>query len=191
MTDRETLAAARQLAETNKAHFPNESAEYRAARNALLVEEIELRRHIERVASQRRALPAGGEIPQDFELVSEHGARSLLGAFGDKETLLVYSMMYGPQRKAPCPMCTSFLSSWNGTAVNLRQRVAIAVTARSPIERLIAYKKQRGFDESSVRFGHVRELHPHLRQPRRRRRARLQRLQPSAMASSVTSTAAR
>ena len=65
--------------------------------------------------------------------------------FGDKDTLMIYSMMYGPQRQAPCPMCTSFLSSWNGTAVNLRERVAIAVTARSPIDRLIEYKKQRGF----------------------------------------------
>ena len=80
MTDTHTLAAARQLAETNKAHFPNESAEYRAARNALLVEEIELRRHIERVASQRRALPPGGTIPQDFELVSENGLVRLSSA---------------------------------------------------------------------------------------------------------------
>ena len=79
MTDRQTLAPARQLAETNKANFPNESTEYRAARNALLVEEIELRRHIERVASQRRALPPGGRLPQDFELVSEK-ARSLVDA---------------------------------------------------------------------------------------------------------------
>ena len=53
--------------------------------------------------------------------------------------------MYGPQRKAPCPMCTSFLSAWNGIAANLRQRVAIAVAARSPIGRLIDYKNQRGF----------------------------------------------
>ena len=55
--------------------------------------------------------------------------------FGEKQTLLIYSMMYGTRRAAPCPMCTSFLSAWNGIAVNLRQRVAIAVTARSPIER--------------------------------------------------------
>jgi predicted dithiol-disulfide oxidoreductase (DUF899 family) len=54
-------------------------------------------------------------------------------------------MMYGPKRKAPCPVCTSFLSSWNGAAVNLRERCAIAVMARSPIERLVEYKKQRGF----------------------------------------------
>lgn len=141
MTD--TLTPARQLAETNTAHFPNESAEYRAARNALLVEEIELRRHIERVASQRRALPCGGTIPQDFELVSERGSVRLSTLLSDKDTLTIYSMMYGPQRKAPCPMCTSFLSSWNGTAVNLRERVAMAVTARSPIERLIEYKTQR------------------------------------------------
>jgi predicted dithiol-disulfide oxidoreductase (DUF899 family) len=144
MTDPHTLVPARQLAETNKAHFPNESADYRAARNALLVEEIELRRHIERVAAQRRALPPGGVIPEDFELVSEKGAVRLSTLFRDKDTLMVYSMMYGPRRKAPCPMCSSFLSSWNGTAVNLCERVAMVVTARSPIERLIAYKAQRG-----------------------------------------------
>src|SRR6266481_7492184 len=108
MTDTQTLVPARQLAETNKARFPNESAEYRKARNALLVEEIELRRHIERVASQRRNLPLGSEIPHDFEFVSGYGPLRLSSLFGDKNTLMVYSMMYGPQRKAPCPMCTSF-----------------------------------------------------------------------------------
>jgi predicted dithiol-disulfide oxidoreductase (DUF899 family) len=42
-------------------------------------------------------------------------------------------------------MCTSFLTSFNGMAVNLRERVAIAVTARSSIERLVEFKRQRGF----------------------------------------------
>jgi predicted dithiol-disulfide oxidoreductase (DUF899 family) len=146
---RESLAPARELADTNKTHFPNESAEHRAARNALLIEEIKLRRQLEHVAAHRRALPPGGEIPHDFEFASETGPvrlSSLFGShrFGNKDTLLVYSMMYGPQRKSPCPSCTSFLTSWNGTAVNLRERAAIAVTARSPIERLEEYRKQRG-----------------------------------------------
>src|ERR1700683_3589457 len=139
----QTLSPARKLVATNTAHFPNESAEYRAARNGLLAEEIELRRHIEHVAALRRALPSGGEVPHDFELMSEAGPIRFSTLFGDKGTLMVYSMMYGPERKAPCPMCTSFLSSWNGTAINLRERAAIAVTARSPIERLAHYKKQR------------------------------------------------
>jgi predicted dithiol-disulfide oxidoreductase (DUF899 family) len=139
-----TQKPARDLAATNTAHFPNESAEYRTARNELLLEEIEVRRHIERVAAQRRALPLCGEVPRDFELVSVTGPIRFSSLFGDKDTLMIYSMMYGPQRKEPCPMCTSFLSSWNGTAVNLRERCAIAVTARSPIGRLLDYKKQRG-----------------------------------------------
>ena len=145
MTDTQTLVPAQQLAETNKTHFPNESAAYRKARNALLVEEIELRRHIERVASQRRALPPGGEIPQDFEFVSEQGPARLSSLFGDKSTLMIYSMMYGPQRKAPCPMCTSFLSPGTGP------RSTFASGWRSPSPRarrlsgLIEYKKQRGF----------------------------------------------
>lgn len=140
----DTLTPARDLADTNKAHFPNESAEYRAARNALLIEEIKLRRQLEHVAAHRRALPPGGQLPQDFEFVSETGPVRLSHLFGQKNTLLVYSMMFGPQRKAPCPSCTSFLTSWNGTAVNLRERVALAVTARSPIARLTEYKQQRG-----------------------------------------------
>ncbi|HWO38227.1 MAG TPA: DUF899 family protein [Candidatus Acidoferrum sp.] len=141
----QTLSPAQDLVATNTAHFPNENGEYRAARNELLAEEIELRRHVERVAAQRRALPLGGEVPHDFELVSETGPIRFYSLFGDKDTLMVYSMMYGPERKAPCPMCTSFLSSWNGTAVNLRERSAIVVTARSPIDRLLDYKKERGF----------------------------------------------
>jgi predicted dithiol-disulfide oxidoreductase (DUF899 family) len=145
MADAPALIPSQQLAGKNKLHFPNESPEYRTARNALLAEEIELRRHIERVASQRRELPKGGEIPHDFEFFSEVGSIRFSTLFDGKETLMIYSMMYGPQRKSPCPMCTSFLNSWNGTAKNLRERAAIAVTARSPIERLLEFKKQRGF----------------------------------------------
>jgi len=73
MPDTQTPVPAPQLAATNKARYPNESAAYRKARNELLVEEIDLRRCLERAASRRRALPPGGEIPQDFELTSEKG----------------------------------------------------------------------------------------------------------------------
>lgn len=138
------LASAQSLAATNQAHFPNESAQYRVARNSLLVEELELRRQLERVAEQRRALPPGGEVLQDYEFISADGPVRLSSLFGARDTLLVYSMMFGPERKGPCPSCTSFLTSWNGSAVNLRERVAIAVTARSPMERLLEYKAQRG-----------------------------------------------
>jgi predicted dithiol-disulfide oxidoreductase (DUF899 family) len=139
------LIPAAELAKKNKMRIPNESAEYRRARNALLAEEIELRRHIERVAEQRRALPPGGEVSRDYRFESERGPVSFADLFGDKQTLVVYNYMYGPKRERPCPMCTSLLSAWDGEALDVEQRVALAVVARSPIERLVAFKKERGW----------------------------------------------
>jgi len=46
--------------------FPRESPEYRAARNQLLAQEIDLRRAMEAVAILRRALPPGGLV---FEML--------------------------------------------------------------------------------------------------------------------------
>ena len=66
------LKSAIELAAAASKPYPNDSAEYRDARTALLAEEIELRRHIERVAAQRRALPAGGE-PRDYRFNDEAG----------------------------------------------------------------------------------------------------------------------
>jgi predicted dithiol-disulfide oxidoreductase (DUF899 family) len=140
-----TLIPTIELAARNKAQFPNESPGYRQARNALLAEEIELRRHIERVAALRRTLPLGGEIPEDFAFEGHNGTVRLSQIFGDKDTLVIYSMMFGPQREQACPMCTAMLTSWEGTARNLRERVALAVTARSSIERLLDFKLERGW----------------------------------------------
>ena len=46
--------------------FPGESAEYRAARNRLLEQEIELRSATEAIAAARRRLPPGGLVPEDY-----------------------------------------------------------------------------------------------------------------------------
>lgn len=143
--DIQTLTPAAQLARDNPHRFPNESAEYRAARNALLAEEIELRRHIERVAAQRRALPPGGEVTADYRFMGEQGPTDLAGLFGDKQTLVVYSYMFGPHRERPCPMCTNMLDSWEANGADIQQRVALAVVARSPIEKLKAWKAERGW----------------------------------------------
>lgn len=145
MTAHETLVPPAELAKKSTTRFPNESAEYRRARKALLAEEIELRRHIERVAEQRRALPEGGEVTKAYSFESKRGSVSFADLFGNKDTLVVYSFMYGPQRKEGCPMCTAQMSSWDGEAPNLEQRAAFAMVARSPIERIEAYAKQRGW----------------------------------------------
>jgi len=141
----EQLKPARELAKKNEVRFPNESNEYRRARDALLAEEIELRRHIERVAEQRRALPPGGIVPKEYRFEGENGPAVFSSLFGDKRTLAIYSYMFGPKRSQPCPMCTSLLSAWDGEAADVEQRIALVVVARSPIERLVAFKKTRGW----------------------------------------------
>ena len=131
--------------------YPNESADYRTARNALLDAEIELRRQIERVAEMRRALPPGGAVGTDYAF-ERLGANlmpetvKLSELFGAHPSILLYSFMYGPERDNPCPGCTHLLDGINGAALHTRQRLPIYVVARSPLARLVALAKARGWD---------------------------------------------
>lgn len=145
MAKHDGLESAKALAKRNGVRFPNESPAYRQARDALLAEEIELRRHIERVAAQRRALPPGGQVTRDYRFDGEQGPVRFADLFGDKQTLVLYSYMYGPKRKEACPMCTSLMSAWDGEALDIGQRAAFAMVARSPIDRLVAFKQLRGW----------------------------------------------
>jgi len=91
--------------------FPGESAGYREARDKLLEAEISLRRNLEKVAALRRQLPVGGEIPEDYEFT--RGASDLNDSKTEKKirlselfspgknSLAIYSYMYGPNMKEP------------------------------------------------------------------------------------------
>ena len=144
------LKSATDLAAAAAKPYPNDSAEYREARVALLAEEVELRRHIERVAAQRRALPPGGEA-RDYRFKDEDGKTvPLADLFGVHDTLVTYFWMYGPERERPCPMCTSFLGSLDIPVRDISQRIAIAVIGRSPVERQLAFARERGW--SNLKF---------------------------------------
>ena len=140
------LKPAVELATAASKPDPNDSAEYRKARIALLAEEIELRRHIERVAVQRRALPPGGQA-RDYEFKDEAGKTvRLADLFGKHDTLVTYFWMYGRERERPCPMCTSFLGSIDIPSRDISQRVAVAVIGRSPVERQLAFARERSWN---------------------------------------------
>jgi len=91
--------------------FPNENPSYRQSRDQLLEAEMKLRKSIEEVAALRRKLPLGGEVPQDY--VFTQGADDLNDSKTEKkvrmselfapgkDTLLIYSYMYGPNMKEP------------------------------------------------------------------------------------------
>lgn len=127
--------------------FPNESDAYRDARDELLTAEIALKRQIEEVAAQRRRLPLGGEVPEDYEFDEVGGGSVRLSQlFADgKDTLMLYSFMYGPEMKAPCVMCTSILDALDGESPHVVQRVNFAVVAKSPAERIEQFARPRGW----------------------------------------------
>ncbi len=139
------LAPAAELAAGNAARVPGESLAYREAREQLLAAEIELRRHIERVAQLRRNLPPGGEVTRAYTFVGQAGPATLPDLFGSKNTLLVYNFMFGPERPGPCPVCTSFMATWESKLADIQQRVSFVFVARSPIDRLLRYRDSRGW----------------------------------------------
>ena len=126
--------------------MPGESAEYRATRNKLLTEEMALRRQIESVAALRRALPAGGTVAQDYLFDGDVGPLKLADLFRPgKDTLAIYSFMYGPERDLPCTGCTHFLDGLEGMVQHITQRINLAVVAKSPLPRLMALAQARGW----------------------------------------------
>ncbi len=141
-----TLKPAADLAQGAKTPFPGASAAYTSARQALLAEEIEFRRHMTRLVAQRQALPPGPVIDKDYRFLDAQGADlGLADLFDGKDTLVTYFWMYGPQRERPCPMCTNWLGSVDGNAPDIQQRVSLRILGRSPVERQLAFAQERGW----------------------------------------------
>jgi predicted dithiol-disulfide oxidoreductase (DUF899 family) len=112
----------------------------------LLADEIELRRHMTRVADQRRTLPPGPVIGKDYRFLDENGADvGLIDLFGERDTLVTYFWMFGPQRERPCPMCTNLLGPLDANAQDIKQNCALIVIGRSPVERQRAFAQERGW----------------------------------------------
>ena len=137
---------ATELATKAKTPFPGASAAYEKARQELLAQEIEFRRQLTKLTEQRRALPPGPVIEKDYRFKDEQDFEvGLLELFDDKDTLVTYFWMYGPQRGRPCPMCTNWLGAVNGNAADIKQRVALKILGRSPVERQFAFAQERGW----------------------------------------------
>ena len=142
----DTLVPATNLAAKRKPRFAKESSAYAKAREALLAEEIEVRRHVGRLARRNRELPEGPEMPDSSKFVGMNGGEvGLADMFGQHDTLVLYHWMYGPERSRPCPMCTNLLGPLAANAADLRQQVALSVVSRSKVERMIAFGVERGW----------------------------------------------
>jgi predicted dithiol-disulfide oxidoreductase (DUF899 family) len=149
--------------------FPGESPEYRAARDRLLEQELELRRAMEAVAVARRELPPGGIVPQDYVFEGAGAADAPTGVRLSElfapglDSLAIYSFMFprdpGDQRpgpatgqtallplqEGPCPSCVALLDQLDGAAEHASQHLNLAVVAKSPLPRILAFAEERGW----------------------------------------------
>jgi predicted dithiol-disulfide oxidoreductase (DUF899 family) len=131
--------------------WPNESEEYRRARDELVQAEVDLRRQEEAVAQRRRALPVGGKVTGDYVFDSPAGPVTFAELFATgKETLYLYNFMFirgerGLPLEAACPSCTSAIDVMDGAFRHLLDRIDVAVVAKAPIEQFAAWGRERGW----------------------------------------------
>lgn len=130
--------------------FPNETDEYRAGRDELLEMEKKLRAQIDAVAQKRRELPLGGRLKEDypFEHVGDDGKVDEVAfeeLFGDHESLLLYTMMFGPGWDAACPSCTTLVDGFNASYYPVSQKCAMAVVAAAGPDQCRDWAQFRGW----------------------------------------------
>jgi predicted dithiol-disulfide oxidoreductase (DUF899 family) len=139
--------------------YPNESRVYRAARELLLKDEQELVDKVKSVAAQRRKLPAGGELKEDYVFQwandGKVGTRVKFSElFGDKDALMLYSWMFGPNWDNPCPSCTSLMDGFDRAWYSVSRDAAFAGIAKAPAEKINAWAKRRGWSQIPLLSGY-------------------------------------
>jgi len=139
--------------------YPNESRAYREAREALAKDEHELVDKVRSVAEKRRKLPPGGQLKEDY--VFEWANDGKVGKsvrfselFADKNTLLLYSWMFGPSWDKPCPSCTSLMDGFDRTWYSVARDAAFAAIAKAPAERINAWARERGWSQIPLLSGY-------------------------------------
>ena len=117
--------------------YPNESKEYRKARAALLKDERKLVEQTKALAKKRRKLPPGGQLKEDYTFQWANDGKvgqrvKFSELFGDKDTLLLYSFMFGPGWDKPCMSCTSLMDGFDRAWYSVSQDAAFAAIAKAP-----------------------------------------------------------
>jgi predicted dithiol-disulfide oxidoreductase (DUF899 family) len=132
--------------------YPNESREYREARDALLKDEQELVAKVKAVAEKRRNLPRGGQLKEDYTFHWANDGKvgqpvKFSELFGDKNTLLLYSFMFGPHWDKPCTSCTSLVDGFDRTWYQVSRDAAFVAIAKAPAERINAWARERDWSQ--------------------------------------------
>jgi predicted dithiol-disulfide oxidoreductase (DUF899 family) len=119
--------------------------EWQAARKELLAAERELEEHAKRVEEQRGELP-WVPVEKEYTFATEDGPKSLPELFEERSQLLIYQLMFGEDWAVACPGCSSLADGLSGVVAHLNDRdVTLVCISQAPLDKLVAYKKGRGW----------------------------------------------
>jgi predicted dithiol-disulfide oxidoreductase (DUF899 family) len=107
--------------------------------------ERELEEHATRVEEQRRGLP-WVPVQKEYTFATEAGPKSLSELFEGRSRLLIYHLMFGEDWNVACPGCSSLVDGVGGVVMHLNDRdVTLLCMSQAPLEKLVAYKRRRGW----------------------------------------------
>jgi predicted dithiol-disulfide oxidoreductase (DUF899 family) len=119
-------------------------AQWRAAREELLLREKAATRARDALNAQRRRLPMV-EVDTEYVFEGGDGKATLLDLFEGRHQLVVHHFMFAPEWEAGCRTCSAFLDQV-GHLAHLRARgTSFVVVSRAPYTRILPFKARMGW----------------------------------------------
>jgi predicted dithiol-disulfide oxidoreductase (DUF899 family) len=140
--------ASKQQARINLPKVVSE-AQWKKARDALLVKEKNATRARDALAARRRRLPMV-KIEKNYLFTGPKGEKSLLELFEGRRQLIIYHFMFAPPvdgwPDAGCVGC-SFVTDQYGNMAHLHARdTSFCIVSLAPLKNIEKYKKRMGWD---------------------------------------------
>ena len=117
-------------------------------------DEQELIDKVRSAAEKRRKLPRGGQLKEDYVFQWANDGKvgkrvKFSELFADKNTLLLYSFMYGPNWTIPSFVHVA-VDGFDRTAYQVTRDASFVAIAKAPADRINAWAKQRGWSHTAL-----------------------------------------
>ncbi|MFJ1970628.1 DUF899 domain-containing protein [Streptomyces sp. NPDC087903] len=119
-------------------------AQWRTAREELLLKEKAATRARDALNAERRGLPMV-EVDEEYVFEGGDGKATLLDLFEGRGQLVVYHFMFAPEWATGCRSCSAFLDQIGHLAHLKARGTSFAAVSRAPYTRLLPFKARMGW----------------------------------------------
>ena len=121
------------------------TSEWSTQRQALLEQEKELTRQLDRVNAARRRLPMV-KVEKAYTFEGRNGKVTLLDLFEGRRQLIVYHFMFDPAWEKGCPGCTGLVDALGDLSMLAQRDTSYTLISRAPLAKLEAFRKAKGWN---------------------------------------------